>query len=162
MTRKRIPRWALLCLLAIPMPFMYSCVQLNAAYAGANLVKGAISSHTQKKSDKLPDEYTAASESFDDPLMSKEKILSALNKEVSVLKLSIGSGADYDVIRDNNNLILFKQNAKPIYAVYKTKSGECFYSRCLFRRAYEGGAVYSSPQFALFGDQTLIDCEKVK
>jgi hypothetical protein len=76
-----------------------------------------------------------------------------------------GTYPEGQIIKNEYDLPLKKSNASEIWVVWKTNSGECWFSNSLFiNKTYEGAGTYSAA-FAVYpsyGNIQKIACENVK
>lgn len=111
----------------------------------------------------LPAEFNKPSGKFADPQLSMAAIRTKLSDpSYTILKLVIENipGADYEVRKNYSGIPEFKITAKPIWLLYKTNQGKCFFTRYYFRREHEGGGRYGELSVATTtAEQTPIKCE---
>lgn len=109
----------------------------------------------------LPEEFEQKSYAFADPQLSKPNIIRYLPDNIQVLKLVVGHGDDYKVMKNELGIIIYKQTARYIMVAYKDKTtGNCFYDNVIFERPYEGNGKYGSLKARTNGER--IDCGKIK
>lgn len=109
----------------------------------------------------MPVEFSQPSNTFKDPELSREKILSHLPADCKLIKMVIGPGNDYKVETNEWGIILSKKTDRYIKVVYKDLSdGFCYVDDWEFKRPYEGNGQYGDLIFNCFGGR--IDCNNVK
>lgn len=106
-------------------------------------------------------EFSEKSYTFNDPQINKQRIIATLPDNTQMLKMVIGPGEDYVVIKNDFGAILRKQSIRYIYVLYKEKtSGYCYSVNVIFERDYEGNGKYGNLTNHNHGGR--IDCSKIK
>ena len=100
----------------------------------------------EKTATALPEAFAKPSETFDDPLVPTSWIRQELSKRYKVFQVAIGPGPDWEVKRDDDNIILRKDSKRYIVFTYQDpENGAYYYNSCWIKRPYEGGGVYGNP-----------------
>lgn len=155
-TKPMFRRLGLALLAAGSFALLAACGTLDGAVG--SVLGAAGLPKPQKTASQLPEAFSKPSEKFNDPQVGTDWIRAELSKRYKVYQIAIGPGPDWEVKRDDANVILRKDSKRYIVFTYQDpENGKYYYNSCWVKRPYEGGGAYGDPILMFDLDPVMVD-----